>query len=627
MRRFESARRLQQRVRKALGALSSGAFFMPAPCGPVRSVSLTACFWRGPPRASVRAGTAGIGGPSRGSLAKGPCPHCQGTLTPEGGVGTPVPHRVHAVEYAHRVIPHDRHWVRCAHGGSTILAELPPAVAGSQYGPALAALGAVFSGVFQLARREVVHLCRERFAVPISGGSVQRLCQEASAAVAKPVAALAEAIRAEPVVGIDETGWRHRGKRGWLWAVWSRIGTRYRVADTRSGRIGREMLGPQYPGHVPRPLQRPQLDTGPAAPTVLVTPAARYPGGDRARQPRRPLRQGIARCGPVDPPRLTQLQSSRGDASGTAGDAADAGPGPATPARHPGAGLSWPRSQNSQAVRLPVRQLAFAVGLPDGGWRGAHQQRHRARHAPSGPLAAQELGNPERRGCPLRRTDAHSQCDYTPPGPFAPHLRAGCPGCRPPGAAYPVAAAIRSPARTRAPGACRTPRCPAAIFGIRIGSGTATHIRWARSLPRPGRRLSIALTPATVHQLPQTGRPPLRPARHSACRPALIAMTPPLLPPLNAYAVASSCSPYPEDPEPGTGPNVDFRGKQRGTIVAQMGTLMLQRWQNAFRINSLVLSLLFHFTSRLRGNRRQGHHAITRFRPPHKIHTHRAAAL
>ena len=104
-------------------------------------------------------------------------------------------------------------------------------------------------------------------------------------------------------------------------------------------------------------------------------------------------------------------------------------------------------------------------------------------------------------------------------------------------------------------------------------------------------------------------------------------MTPPLLPPLNAYAVASSCSPYPEDPEPGTGPNVDFRGKQRGTIVAQMGTLMLQRWQNAFRINSLVLSLLFHFTSRLRGNRRQGHHAITRFRPPHKIHTHRAAAL
>ena len=177
------------------------------------------------------------------------CPHYQGTLTPEGGMGTPVPHQAHDVEHVHRVIPYDRLRVRWAHCGTTVVAELPSEVAGSQYGPGLAALVAVGSGVFQLARRELVHLCRERFAVPISGGSVQRLCQEASAAVAQPVAALAEAIPAEPVVGMDETGWRHRGKRGSLWAVWSRSGTLYRVA-VRSGRIGREMLGPQHPGHV-----------------------------------------------------------------------------------------------------------------------------------------------------------------------------------------------------------------------------------------------------------------------------------------------------------------------------------------------------------------------------------------
>ncbi len=68
------------------------------------------------------------------------CPHCQGTLTPECEVGTPVPHQAHEVEYAHRVIQHDRHRVRCAHCGTTVLAELPPEVAGSQYGPGLAAL-------------------------------------------------------------------------------------------------------------------------------------------------------------------------------------------------------------------------------------------------------------------------------------------------------------------------------------------------------------------------------------------------------------------------------------------------------------------------------------------------------
>jgi transposase len=374
------------------------------------------------------------------------CPHCQGTLTSAGEVGTPVPHQVHDVEYVHRVIQHDRHRVRCAHCGTTVLAELPPEVAGSQYGPGLAALVAVFSGVFQLARREVVHLCRELFAVPISGGSVQRLCQEASAAVAQPVAALAEAIRAEPVVGIDETGWRHRGKRGWLWAVWSRIGTLYRVADTRSGRIGREMLGPQYPGHVisdrfsghnwiPDPRHQlcwSHLQRDAQAVIERGNPAARYGKAlhGAALSIHRAWRS-FKEAGETPAARLAMQQTLAPVQQRLRATLEQGRRG---------------RSQNGQAVRLPVRQLAFAVGLPDGGRCGAHQQRHRARHAPSGPLAAQEPGDPERRGCPLRRTDAHSQCHCPPPGPFAPHLRAGCPGCGPPAAARPVAAAIRPPA-------------------------------------------------------------------------------------------------------------------------------------------------------------------------------------
>ena len=79
-----------------------------------------------------------------------------------------------------------------------------------QYGPSLTALIAVVSGVSQLARREVARLCSELFGVPVSVGSVQKLCEQISAAVAAPVEALGAAIRQQAVVGMDETGYRRR---------------------------------------------------------------------------------------------------------------------------------------------------------------------------------------------------------------------------------------------------------------------------------------------------------------------------------------------------------------------------------------------------------------------------------
>ena len=179
------------------------------------------------------------------------CRHCQAPLSPGecAEVGAPLSRQVHDVEIRRRVTQYDQHRLVCGQCGESTLAALPPEAAHGQYGPALTALIAVLSGVSQLARREVARLCRELFGVAVSVGSVQKLCEQASAAVAAPVEALGAAIRQQAVVGMDETGWRVKHKLRYLWVAWSAIGSIYKIG-TRAAKVGQSLLGADFAGCV-----------------------------------------------------------------------------------------------------------------------------------------------------------------------------------------------------------------------------------------------------------------------------------------------------------------------------------------------------------------------------------------
>ena len=177
------------------------------------------------------------------------CDHCHASLA--GGecaeAGAPLVYQVHDVEIRRQVTQYDQHRLVCPQCGESTLGALPAEVACSQYGPGLTALVAVLSGVSQLARREVSRLCSELCGVPVSVGSVQKLCEQVSAAVAAPVDALAAAIRKQPAVGIDETGWRVKHKRRFLWVVHSALGSIFKVG-TRAAEVGKGLLGPTFAG-------------------------------------------------------------------------------------------------------------------------------------------------------------------------------------------------------------------------------------------------------------------------------------------------------------------------------------------------------------------------------------------
>ncbi|HEX2702739.1 MAG TPA: transposase, partial [Solirubrobacteraceae bacterium] len=80
------------------------------------------------------------------------------------------------------------------------------------FGPRLQAIVAVCSGAYRMSKRGIEELVEDFFGVPISLGSVANLEQATSKAVEAPVAEVAGAIREEPIVHADETGWFENSK-------------------------------------------------------------------------------------------------------------------------------------------------------------------------------------------------------------------------------------------------------------------------------------------------------------------------------------------------------------------------------------------------------------------------------
>src|SRR6185437_303324 len=111
------------------------------------------------------------------------------------------------------------HSLVCPACATSTRAALPLGVPTGNFGPRLQAIVSVCSGAYRMSKRGIEDLVEDFFDVPIALGSISNLEQGTSEAFAAPVQEVAEAIRKEPVVHADETGWYERGKRAWLWAA------------------------------------------------------------------------------------------------------------------------------------------------------------------------------------------------------------------------------------------------------------------------------------------------------------------------------------------------------------------------------------------------------------------------
>jgi transposase len=164
--------------------------------------------------------------------------------------------RIHQVVELPEVRPHvtdyEQHELGCSCGART-RAELPMGVPSSTFGPRLTAAVALLSGRYRMPKRTVKEVLADFFGVDIALGSVSKMEQTVSKAIAAPVEEARQAIREQDVVHQDETGWfeapaEGRKTRAWLWVAVSAAVTVFRIARSRGAKVAKEMLGEDFGG-------------------------------------------------------------------------------------------------------------------------------------------------------------------------------------------------------------------------------------------------------------------------------------------------------------------------------------------------------------------------------------------
>jgi transposase len=171
------------------------------------------------------------------------------------------PYRVQIVEIP-KIIPqiaeHRFHCRGCEHCGVITRAWDEGIINGSGYGDRVVAHVAVLSGQYRQSHQMVQELMDELFGVKISVGSINRLRQESSDAIAQVVDAAHEYVRTQPQVNMDETSFAQGNgdgnnpskRKGWLWVMVTPLVSYFGIFLGRSQAVCQQMLGETFAGIV-----------------------------------------------------------------------------------------------------------------------------------------------------------------------------------------------------------------------------------------------------------------------------------------------------------------------------------------------------------------------------------------
>jgi transposase len=178
------------------------------------------------------------------------CRHCERELAPAKLETTDKVYRHQVVELpvikAH-VTEYQFHEVVCPHCGKSNRAAVPAEIQ-RQTGPQLTALTAYLTVVCRMPRRVLQDLAEQALGIQLSLGNTQACWEEASEAVTAPCQELSQQLSAEPVLNVDETGWRTNGAKRFLWAFVAARFVVYTIAQTRGSALLIQMLGAVFDG-------------------------------------------------------------------------------------------------------------------------------------------------------------------------------------------------------------------------------------------------------------------------------------------------------------------------------------------------------------------------------------------
>jgi transposase len=141
------------------------------------------------------------------------------------------------------VTEYRRHRLCCVVCGVSTQASWPTTMPSGSFGPRVQATVAYLTGRIGASQREVQDNLATVCHTEVSVGSVGSLEQAMSAALAAPVAEAVKYTQRQPVRNADETNWREKTKRVWLWISVTPVVTIFRLLKTRGAAGAKDLLG------------------------------------------------------------------------------------------------------------------------------------------------------------------------------------------------------------------------------------------------------------------------------------------------------------------------------------------------------------------------------------------------
>ena len=121
----------------------------------------------------------------------------------------------------------------CPNCGKTVKAKLPPEVT-TGYGARFTALIGELSGIKAMSRNDVKQLCKSVLGVSIATGTIQKMVDRNSQALAPVYDRIGQIARGSWCNYIDETSWFKEHDLHWLWAMVNEQVAFYRIDPHRS---------------------------------------------------------------------------------------------------------------------------------------------------------------------------------------------------------------------------------------------------------------------------------------------------------------------------------------------------------------------------------------------------------
>ena len=177
------------------------------------------------------------------------CPACGLQLEAAADIEPQIQQVIELPEKPWAVTEYRRGAGRCPGCGELHYAPLPAGVIeGQLFGPRLQALMGYMKGNLGASYTELSQFCADVLGVPVSTGHLANVVQRVSAALQAPYEELEQALPAQESLNVDETGWRERGNKLWVWLFCNPRLAYFTIQASRGSAVLRRVLGDTFEG-------------------------------------------------------------------------------------------------------------------------------------------------------------------------------------------------------------------------------------------------------------------------------------------------------------------------------------------------------------------------------------------